>query len=211
MAGLGKAKSEFKSDKFNFEVDVVFHLSAIHEYIEYTKDFVETKIINKIDKYKEEIENDFESIDMNDYLITLNNKEFYYNSIFISLYSFLEKKMYQLCKIAESQHTIKIKDQRGRGIKQYKEYLKNVVKINFEELKSEWDNICNLGELRNLIMHNTTEVHQNDSKLINKLKSINKLSFRKVDENFEFYIDDIKLLTEFSNTINKFLETIYDE
>jgi len=63
-----------------------------------------------------------------------NIASLYYASIFITLYSFLERKLYQLCKTAEIKQNLKIKDLSGEGISKYIKYIKKVLLINLDNL-----------------------------------------------------------------------------
>jgi len=96
---------------------------------------VENDIKDKIQAYdkflKEASDAEIEYLhDFQDHEIKIHTRQLYYHSLFISLYSFLERKMYQLCRLAEEHQSLKIKDISGEGIFKYYKYFKKVLIIS---------------------------------------------------------------------------------
>ena len=212
-SGLVKCKSSFTSDNFNFEVDVIFQLNAFSEYIKLTNEIIDQKVKSKITEYQELDKKNDMFFDMTDFEIKINTHQLFYNSLFVSLFSFLERSMYKLCKLAESKHHIKIKDLSETGVYLYKKYLKLVLKIDFVPLNKEWTEISKLNDLRNLIIHGPTTIVNKNNKpqLITTLKNIKGLSSKDLGDSIDFYIEELTLLNTFSKTIHNFLSEIYFE
>jgi hypothetical protein len=54
-------------------------------------------------------------------------------SLIVTLYSFIEKKMLQMCKYFESQQAFKVNEILGDGVAKYQKYLEHVIHIIFIE------------------------------------------------------------------------------
>jgi hypothetical protein len=122
-----RIRKEFVSSNFEYGLEVDFQLESFSEYINITEELIEKEIkreIIKHDKFlKESSEYEIHAYyDAIDHIIKTNVHQLYYNSLFISLYSFLEKKMYQFCKLAEKNYSIKVKDLSDDGIFKYQNY-----------------------------------------------------------------------------------------
>ncbi|MBU4305222.1 MAG: hypothetical protein KJ893_06350 [Candidatus Omnitrophica bacterium] len=98
---LSKTKRPFASDIFQYVLEVLLPLEAFREYIKITKEIVEREIKQKIEEYEkasdEEIEWMFDEVTQE---IRHNMLQLFYNSLLVTLYSFLERKMRQLCQLA---------------------------------------------------------------------------------------------------------------
>ena len=131
--GLNRPKSIFDSNEFRYFEDVEFHVFSFKEYIKITKQTIDSELKQKIEEFHEilkessefeiEYRNGWDFAEQEIRIYTLN---LYSNSLFISLYSFLERKLYQICKVAEKNKSIKINDLSGDGIFKYCNYLKTV-------------------------------------------------------------------------------------
>ncbi len=212
-----KYKRIFHHKNYWFLREVDLPIDGILEYIKMTD-----KIVNKINASIEKHENflaessveKMTSSKLFDYYTKKSAHQLYYHSIFIAEYSFLERKMLQLLKIAETKKTLKISDVAGKGIFKYYLYLEKVLEVDLSNVKTEWEKIIKYNQLRNLLVHHPTftiEVQSiNDSRL-KTLKSINYLKIEKARNLFEFEISDKKLLTDFAETIREFLIAIFFE
>lgn len=212
-------KSQFNSKGFQYIIDVDFQLSSFYEYIRITEETIEKEVSKKLLEYervlKEAIEEDIEPfVDFADYETKINTQQLYYNSIFISIYSFLERKMLQLCKFAEPNYSIKINDLSGEGVVKFEAYLKKVVGIDMQKLNTEWEQIKKFNILRNHLVHSVLPevvISENTKKKIKMLKSIKGLTFKENEEIFEFQITDKKILIDFCKIIGTYLDGIYLE
>lgn len=216
--GIGRIRPIFDNDNFQYVLDIEFQLYSFKEYITITQEVVNKKILRKIDDYdkflKESSDEEIKWMyDIEDHEIKIFTHQLYYNSIFISLYSFLEKKMYQLCKLGEKKQLIKVKDLSGDGIVKYYNYFRKVLLINLQDLNTEWSSITKYNKLRNQLVHSPTNIieNSNNPSLIIILKSIKNLNIIDREDFVEYEITDKKLLLDFWSVINKFLSEIYYE
>lgn len=140
--GLHRHRAVFDDEKFQYVFEVDFQLYSFKDYIKITEQIIEKEIKDAINSYNNflqevsDIEIEFE-YDFEDHETKIHIHQLYYNSIFISLYSFLEKKMYQLSKLAERNQLIKVKDLSDDGIFKYYKYFKKVLLIDLEELNND--------------------------------------------------------------------------
>ncbi|MEZ5010099.1 MAG: hypothetical protein R2753_18260 [Chitinophagales bacterium] len=212
-------KSVFDNRSFQYVVDVLFQLYSFREYIKLTERTINIEIKNELSRYNKFLNesSDFEiehMYDFEDHTIKTLTHQLYYNSIFISIYSFLEKKMFQLCKLAEVNETIKIKDLSGEGIFKYYKYLKKVLLLDLDNLNEDWTRITKYNKLRNRLVHlttNTIDKSENNSKLIKTIASIKNLNVIDKGDYYEFEISSTKILLDFLEVIENFLDKIYFE
>jgi hypothetical protein len=210
-------KNHFDDESFQYVPEVEFPLDSFREYLNITQDVIEKEVKQKISAYEryldtasdEEIKRDYDFID---HEIRINTQQLFYNSLFISAYSLLEKKMSQLCKVAGKRYTLQARDISGEGIFRYRTYLEKVVGIDFTNLKTEWDQITRYNKLRNHLVHSPTItiVNVGDSKgKIEILKGIREITIIDKGDLVEFEIGDKKFLIHFLNLISTFLREIY--
>ncbi|MFZ1291292.1 MAG: hypothetical protein WAR79_14440 [Melioribacteraceae bacterium] len=217
--GLYRHRQVFNNNSYQYVLEVDFQLDSFREYIKLTEKTVENDIKEKIKAYdrflKEASDAEIEYLhDFEEHEIKIHTRKLYYHSLFISLYSFLERKMYQLCRLAEEHQTLKIKDISGDGIFKYYKYFKKVLGINLDGLNAEWTEITKYNKLRNRLVHsqtNTIENGDNNKELIRTLQSINNLVVIDKGDSLEFEITDKELLMTFCSIINKFLNDVYLE
>lgn len=210
-------RSEFNHISFLYILEVDLQLGAFKEYIEMSEKMILNTIEKGITDYelflkyssRKEIEQFY---DFEDHRIKIQIMQLCYQSIYYSIYSFLEKKLDQLCQIAQDQQNLKINDLNGKGIRKYYNYIEKILKIDLSHVKSEWMEIMKHNELRNKLIHspkNIIKKDNNNKQLINWLKS-NK-NIRVIDRNthIEFEISNKEFLTCFCRTISNFLFQLY--
>lgn len=215
--GLIIAKKCFLNANFQYVVDIDFQLDAFLEYINMTQKTIEKEvkaILLKYDQLAEKANEDELFFDPQDYEIRKNIAVLYYSSIFITLYSFLERKLYQLYKIAEINCNKQLKISNDKGILKYINYFKNILKLDITKLNGEISYFLKLGELRNKIIHDTIddiEKTPKNKKVISTFKSIKYLTFKENKNSVVFSIDDDRLLKYFCRQISSFLDKLYHE
>jgi hypothetical protein len=132
-----------------------------------------------------------------------------YNSMFITIFVFLETRLRYLCKLIEPRTNITLNDISGKGIQKYKRYLEKVHLVDFSPVKGEWDLICSYILLRNKLVHdsaNKIKIVEEKTEYEKLLKLKQKhLAFEEQDGNAYFFITNRKFLDEFLDTIHKFL------
>lgn len=87
-------------------------------------------------------------------------------SALISLYSFLEFELDNLCALLKKQEGYKIdfKDIKGKGIERSILYLKKVANLQLDKGDSIWLEVINIQKIRNLIVHNNSKLKLLDGK-----------------------------------------------
>lgn len=90
----------------------------------------------------------------------------FYESLYITLYSFFEKELYKICKRLQNTntHKIKVNNLAGNGIDKYSLFLSALYDIEISQFNS-WDELKKHQKIRNYIVHN-------DSIYINSQNSI---------------------------------------
>jgi hypothetical protein len=129
------------------------------------------------------------------------------NSLFVSIYTFLEDKIVELCVPSEDT-LLKLSDIKGQGIEQASIYLKKVLRIDFPDNSKEWHYIKKANLIRNCIVHSRGDVSKsrNEAKIRNAVQdmqsvSIDKMGYIKLDE---------ELCEDFIENVDSFLQQLYD-
>lgn len=197
---------------------IELQIAAFKNYLKLVKPIIEKNIEAKLIKDEQVlIESDQFEIDhffdWESYEILKNTQGILYNSLLITLYSFFEKKVFQIIKLAEPNYNIKIKDLHGEGIFKYYKYVQKVLKIETKHLNIHWQKIVRINKLRNRIVHNpSNEIHKdNNDKLIQTFRQIQYLHIIEKNESIFFEISDVRLIQEFLNSIGEFLYELYFE
>lgn len=208
-------KKIFKSKNYWFLGEVELPINGILEYIKMT-DKIIFKINTSIEKHEKSLQGSslekMTSAKLFDYYVKKSAHQLYYHSIFITEYSFLEKKMLQLLKIAEAKKKLKLSDVAGKGIFKYYLYLEKVLGVDMSNVKTEWEKIVKYNQLRNLLVHHPTSMIEVQSLNDNRLKTLKSIKHLKIEQQgnvFEFEISDKQLLIDFAETIREFLVGIF--
>ena len=80
----------------------------------------------------------------------------FYNSIFITIFSKLEIRLFQICEYCSGilELEIKAKDLAGRNyIVKAKKYIEKVIRVDLSKCNEEWQTILNYQQIRNSIVH----------------------------------------------------------
>ena len=216
--GRLRIRQVFSESDYEYIVSVKFQVLAFEEYIKLTHDTIEKEVIKKLAVYEKLMENGSdEEIELLhdpwDHEVKTIITELFYNSLLVSLYSFLEKSMYELCRVAQDGSPVKLKDFGGDGINKYKKYLSKVAGIDFTSLNKEWTYCTKINQFRNIIVHRLGAALKKPSelKLINTLKSIDHIAVKETGEHCRFSIQNETFLTHCLKTMERFLEGIYYE
>lgn len=128
------------------------------------------------------------------------------NSLFISVYSFLEDKIIDLCDQPDKT-SIKLDDLQGNGIKRASLFIKKVKKEDFPDNTDEWRFINNANQVRNCIVHCGGDVEKanNTNKVKNAVAQLENVS---IDKHNKLILND-KFCFEFINISKKFLKDLY--
>lgn len=133
----------------------------------------------------------------------------YRKSTLISIYSFLECTMMDLCDLVQLSYysPLGVKDLRGKGINQARLYLEKVAKINFEELNAEWAELVTLNRIRNYIVHadGVEDVVSNDlSKVANRTQGLSIKQYGRLQVDHTYIDSSI-------TTVENFLDKLYSK
>lgn len=142
---------------------------------------------------------------------------FTYNSSLISIYSYLEHTLNEICLQVQKQLRIKISvdDISGKGyIDRSRKYLEKIIHIPFHVVDKQWVEITKYQKIRNLIVHDNGSL-RTENKDISKNKNYNLLKqFKKIEiePNYGYFlIRDYTLLFDFLSSVDVFINHIITE
>lgn len=139
-------------------------------------DFFEKAIKSKIKEFEENLEKKAInlSVDDKERFFEFHSDEYWkladvipymtYTNFIISLYSYIEHELFNLCKDIRKEQDIKLsyEDVGGKGIYRAKLYLSKVADIEIED--KHWNELVIIGKLRNKIVHNGGKFYIDSSK-----------------------------------------------
>jgi len=135
-------------------------------------------------------------------------KIFRYSSL-ISIYSFLEISMHQLCRHLKRHKNIdiEIEDIKGNGINRYKIYISKACGISFPDTLNEWSEIIKLNKIRNCLVHceGNISIANSPSKLKNIINNTAGLSLARDKE----IVIDSSYLNKSITNIETFIAVLY--
>jgi hypothetical protein len=194
-------------------------LDALKMFLKKIKEETSGDLKDEINKMENEMENDIvvdnvvlhSNIDYLDYASSLNALNLVYNSILISLCSFIETRLFMLCKLIEDKNVKSIKSINGESkIDTYKKYLEEVHSVDFNSVQNDWKQITSYAYLRNQFVHNQIpEINIDTNKTgYEKLRNIKFLNIKTESDFATFSINDSRLLDEYFDIISRFLQFI---
>ncbi|MCY8473303.1 hypothetical protein [Bacillus halotolerans] len=128
------------------------------------------------------------------------------NSLFISIYSFLEDKVIDLCKSTDETGK-KLDELKGNGIQRASSFIKKVKKEYFPDDTKEWNFIQNANKIRNCIVHCGGDIEKAKEPEIVR-NAVNGLKNVKVDIHNNILLNE-DFCTEFIDVVDKFLSDLY--
>ncbi|MDP1383372.1 hypothetical protein Q8G31_27025 [Priestia megaterium] len=130
------------------------------------------------------------------------------NSLFVSIYTFLESKIADLC-VSDEKTLLTLSDIRGQGIEQASTYLKKVLFIDFPYDTEEWKYIKKAQLLRNCIVHTNGQLSK-VRKPESVEKAIEELDFVNKDDNGYISLES-EFCLDFIETVYLFLQELYQK
>ncbi|AXI31467.1 hypothetical protein CIB87_21375 [Priestia megaterium] len=128
------------------------------------------------------------------------------NSLFVSIYTFLESKIGDLC-VPDKKSLLTLGDIKGQGIKQASTYLKKVLLVDFPHDTDEWKYIKKAQLLRNCIVHTNGQVSKvREPK--NVEAAIEELNYVNVDEKGYISLES-EFCLDFLENVYSFLQELY--
>lgn len=215
------ARARIQDGQFEAFKDYEYFFQSFLLYAAETNKFIEREIDHERTRYenyrKEAIERpDWEAEDFM-YVLDLKTKEgmadIYFDSLIITLYSFIEKKMLQLCRYYEPHQAFKMSDLKDNGILKYRKYLEQGARIDFSVIKEEWDKLVLFGKLRNNLVHSdgVRVIPQSDKLLINFLNAQSGMELIQVKDGYTYHIKDVQIIFEFYRCCKFFVDFLFYE
>ena len=218
---MGLIRYRITGNDWDYFKEIHFFFESFYFYADETNQFIDKEISsakNSVEKFSKEIEVDptWEH-EWFDYFANVQTKvgltDIYYDSLIMTLYSFVEKKMFFLSNHLALGQAIKVNDIAGKGIFKYQKYLSKVCGIDFSQIDNEWTNLLGFNNLRNQIVHSEGKrsIPKSNQNLTHFLKSINGVVLTEEGDavNYHFATDDI--LKMFAATARTIIDHIYLE
>lgn len=203
-------KISLDDSKYNFQHEI----SYFREYLTFNIEKLNIRkeqldlLLNQDIQEDPDSEDFFKSFYYLDYIKIPSH---FYNSSIVSLYTFFETNLNKICeKIQiEVDLVIGLNDLAGSNIIQKaRKFLSKFVNIEFDQIDKEWIRITDFQKLRNLIVHQNSQIKNNskeDHKILAQFNCI------KLEKDNSFFITDAGLLLEFLSRIEIFLVNIYTQ
>jgi hypothetical protein len=158
---MGLARFRFEYSNHQYFNNVYFFFQSLEDYIERIEKVIEEEIgqaKNKLQQFEEEIgDNPTWADEVFTFEDALRQKSLlrviYYDSLVLSIYSFIEKQMLFVCHKLEADQIIKVKDINGKGVFKYRTYLEKVIGADFSEVQEEWEILMSFNKIRNFLVH----------------------------------------------------------
>lgn len=146
----------------------------------------------------------------------MNQREYpklLYNSMFLTVYSYLENEFRYICSICRTieGHTLDAKDLSGSNyLQQSRDYIAKVVGVQLNDVNDEWRLLKIYQTLRNIVAHRQGKVDSSEKKareFINKNKgvSIDSNTSELLINSDQFLNDFIQLSISFLTKVSKII------
>lgn len=200
----------------NFQIDFEQLKLKLKGEILYFREYIDFNV-SQLDERKKKLEDLLkqdisESPESQDILETIYSVEklrlpaYFYHSTIVSLHSLLETHLNEICEIIikETDFVFSLNEFSEKNqIKKSRIFLKKLANLNFEEFDKNWIYITTLQKIRNLIVHDNSQLKKIE--LSKEIKSIIEdnciIDYEK--NNRPFYIKNERLLTNFLNHIEE--------
>jgi len=139
--------------------------------------------------------------------------DLHYDSLIISLYSFVEKKMKFLADYLSVQYEIKPSDIGGKGIFKYRIYLEKVCKITFNDIEKEWKTLLGYNQLRNMLIHsdNNRFLNLRNNSLVSFLKGLDGVELVDYQDGAMLYFTNSNVVHHFVSITKEIIHHLYFE
>lgn len=179
-------------------------------------------LLEKEDNSESEIKEDLQTIQIEESLFkslinlgeNLKNQAFH-NSLLISAYSFLEFSLVEYCKLLNDYLTVQkqFNDTKGIGVIKCRRYLNRELNLNIHTFP-DWEFIDDMRELRNLIIHNNSNIITDPDKSLDnqELYSIlTKYTDLEITDSGYIFIKNIGLITKLVDKSVGFINMIIEK
>lgn len=193
------------------------HLKNLRKYIKELEDKFNADKESLLAKQKSmpskygAMRREFVNIDFRDDYYTIDEiyLGLYRKSMLVTIYSFLEYTMMDLCDLVKQFYNSSFgaQDLKGKGIIRSRLYLEKVAKINFDKLNAEWADLLTLNKVRNHIVHADgvdDVVSNNLTKLVNRTQGLSVKNHGRL-------LVDSTYIDSSITTVENFLEKLYSK
>ncbi|WP_307892580.1 hypothetical protein [Bacillus swezeyi] len=200
-----------KISNIRFHFFISGKLQTFEEYAEYIESSLRSELYKFDEAFREESDEDKEEFIHFHYdemaQFRDNFPAIMRNSLFISVYSFLEEKIIELCNQPD-ETGIKLDDLQGNGIQRASLFIKKVMKKDFPDDTKEWHFIMNANQIRNCIVHCGGDIDKTKSptkvrNAVNELKNVTESRHSSIVLNEEFCLEFIKVVEKFLRKLYK--------
>ncbi len=154
-------KYRFEYSNHQYFDNVYFFFQSFNDYIERIEKVIDQEVglaKDKLQQFQEEIgDNPTWQDEVFTFADNLRQKSLlrviYYDSLVLSIYSYIEKQMLFVCHKLETDQVIKVKDIYGNGVFKYRTYLEKVIGGDFSEVQKEWELLMKFNKIRNFLVH----------------------------------------------------------
>jgi len=205
-----------------------FHRHSVSNEIEIFKNYIvdnRTSINNAkeelVKKINEEIEKyQGQEHDIHEYYQDqyYQYKEFYpsifNNSTLLSLYSFFELNLKELCNTIGTHSDLKRKPKHLNGqnyVEKSRHYLELVIGINLSDLQATWEKITFYRRIRNKIAHNNSSIVEKSGPITSQPLYdliVSNPNLKLKDTNGTFFISNDQFLLDFCDLIEHYIVPI---
>ena len=180
------------------------------------------ELLEKDDKSGPEIKKDLRTVKIEESLIqslvnlgeNLKNQAFF-NSLLISAYSFLEFSLVEYCKLLNDYLIVEkqFDETKGIGILKCRRFLNRELNLN-THVFPEWKFLDDMRELRNLIIHNNSNIITNPSLNLESQELFERLTkYEDLDitDSGYIFIKNIKLINKFIDIAVSFINKVIEK
>lgn len=180
------------------------------------------ELLEKDDNSESEIKEDLQTIQIEESLFksllnlgeNLKNQAFH-NSLLISGYSFLEFSLVEYCMLLNDYLNVQkqFDDTKGSGILKCRRFLNRELNLNIHTF-ADWEFSDDMRELRNLIIHNNSNIITEPDKSKESQEFYSTLSKYKeleITDSGYIFIKDIELITKFVDKSVEFINEIIEK
>lgn len=162
---------------------------------------IQEKLSDELSRFPEEHHDDI--IDSYSWNLHVNQYKYpgiHRKSLVITLHSFVEEQLNNLCGIFSefTQSNIKLKNLHGQGIERSHLYLTKVACIDLSSVNNEWSYIQKINYLRNILIHNGSSLPEERNHKVNVF----------VNENINLNGVPGKEVTIYSGLVDEYIEVL---
>ncbi|AWG44890.1 hypothetical protein BEH_24645 (plasmid) [Priestia filamentosa] len=189
---------------------ISYELNLFRDYVKYIENTLQQELKTYEDGIKELQEEEVDDY-IDEYLDNLIQYSYDFptlmrKSLFVSIYTFLEDKMVDLC-VPTDNTLLNLNDIQGKGIEQASVYLKKVLRLDFPDSGKEWHYIKKANLIRNCIVHANGNVSKSTSQ--KKLRNIiNDMPSITIDKSDHIRLDS-NFCLDFVENVGAFLRQLY--